>query len=78
MFENTRTTLTTVAVRRLAWNMPYHTEHHAFPAVPFHALPQAHQLLRERIAVQAPGYLAVHGEMLAALSSRGTAGSRVF
>jgi len=36
---NTRTTLTTRVVRFLAWNMPYHAEHHAMPSVPFHKLP---------------------------------------
>jgi hypothetical protein len=38
--ENTRTTLTLWLVRLFAWNMPYHGEHHAYPAVPFHALPR--------------------------------------
>ena len=47
-------------IRRLAWNMPYHAEHHAYPALPFHALPAAHRLLQARIAVQARGYVAVH------------------
>ena len=27
-------------VRWLLWNMPHHAEHHAYPAVPFHALPR--------------------------------------
>ena len=30
--ENTRTTLTLTLVRLFAWNMPYHAEHHAYPA----------------------------------------------
>ena len=34
-WENTRTTLTGLPVRFLAWNMPFHAEHHANPAVPF-------------------------------------------
>ncbi|MFM2355967.1 MAG: hypothetical protein RLZZ528_1703, partial [Pseudomonadota bacterium] len=34
MFENTRTTFTNRAVRFLAWNMPYHVEHHVMPQVP--------------------------------------------
>jgi fatty acid desaturase len=38
--ENTRTTLTLWLVRLFAWNMPYHAEHHAYPAVPFHARPR--------------------------------------
>jgi fatty acid desaturase len=64
MLENSRTTRSLAAVRRLAWNMPYHAEHHAYPALPFHALPAAHRLLRSKIAVQASGYVAVHREMV--------------
>jgi len=70
MLRNTRTTHTTWLMRRLAWNMPYHVEHHAYPALPFHALPAAHDQLRDKIAVLAPGYIAVHGKLLAGL--RGT------
>lgn len=44
MFANTRTTLTSRLVRFLAWNMPYHTEHHVMPQVPFHQLPRLHRL----------------------------------
>ena len=40
MLENTRTTFTTALVRLIAWNMPFHAEHHAYPAVPFHKLPR--------------------------------------
>lgn len=58
MFENTRTTFTTAAVRFLAWNMPYHVEHHVYPAVPFHQLPQLHQLMRDELRVTADGYAA--------------------
>jgi fatty acid desaturase len=35
---NTRSTRTNAVARWLAWQMPYHTAHHAFPAVPFHRL----------------------------------------
>ena len=44
--ENTRTTRTLALVRLFAWNMPYHAEHHAYPAVPFHALPRLHGQVR--------------------------------
>jgi fatty acid desaturase len=74
MLENSRTTRSLAAIRRLAWNMPYHAEHHAYPALPFHALPAAHRLLRARITVQAAGYVAVHREILAGLR-RGAAAS---
>ena len=40
MLVNTRTLLTLPPVRWLAWNMPFHAEHHSFLAVPFHALPR--------------------------------------
>ncbi|MDF1751077.1 MAG: fatty acid desaturase [Alphaproteobacteria bacterium] len=64
MFRNTRTTLTNPVIRALAWNMPYHTEHHAFMAVPFHRLPEVHALFQDRIAEQTPGYLAFHKDYL--------------
>jgi fatty acid desaturase len=59
MFRNTRSTGTTAAVRFLAWNMPYHAGHHAFPGVPFHALPRLHNRLAPYLSVLAPGYVAV-------------------
>jgi len=57
-FSNTRTTLTTRFVRFLAWNMPYHTEHHAFMGVPFHALPDVHTRFRDRLENVSDGYAA--------------------
>lgn len=56
MFENTRTTYTTALMRFLAWNMPYHTEHHVFPAVPFHQLPALHGLMKDELGVTAQVY----------------------
>ena len=70
MLRNSRTTHTTWLMRRLAWNMPYHVEHHAYPALPFHGLAAAHELLKDKIAVQAPGYIAVHREILVGLRDR--------
>ncbi|MEL6798241.1 MAG: fatty acid desaturase [Pseudomonadota bacterium] len=58
MFENTRTTFTNRVVRFLAWNMPYHIEHHAYPAVPFHRLPELHRLAEAHLVTTAPGYVA--------------------
>lgn len=65
MLKNSRTTRSNALVRRLAWNMPYHSEHHAYPALPFHALPAAHEALKDAIAVQADGYIAVQMELIA-------------
>lgn len=57
MLENTRTTFTTALVRFVAWNMPYHAEHHAYPAVPFHKLPEFHRIVREHLRTTESGYI---------------------
>jgi len=56
MFQNTRTTFTTAAVRFLAWNMPFHAEHHAFPSVPFHRLGEFHLRAAPHLGVTENGY----------------------
>ena len=70
MLRNSRSTRSNRLVRRLAWNMPYHAEHHAYPALPFHALPAAHGLLAERIETQATGYWAAHRDILIKIRNR--------
>ncbi len=67
MLRNTRTTVTNRVVRFFAWNMPYHAEHHAWPAVPFHRLPALHRVLRDRLAVTANGYPAAAQAAVAAI-----------
>jgi fatty acid desaturase len=69
--ENTRTTLTLALVRLFAWNMPYHAEHHAYPAVPFHALPRLHAQVRSRIEHLEPGYVAATVKVNRHLFGRG-------
>jgi fatty acid desaturase len=54
---NTRTTLTNGLVRLLMWNMPFHAEHHMYPSIPFHRLPEAHTAIRARLGFLQPGYL---------------------
>lgn len=68
MFENTRTTFTSRLVRWLAWNMPYHAEHHACPTVPFHKLPDLHQRARAHLLRTSDGYSGFHREMVASFS----------
>lgn len=60
MLANTRTTRSVGPVRWLMWNMPFHTEHHVFPAVPFHALPALHRLMRAHLVDPSPGYTDFH------------------
>ena len=67
MFENSRTIFTNRLVRFLAWNMPYHAEHHAYPAVPFHRLPELHALARPHLRVTEAGYAAFHRKYAADL-----------
>jgi fatty acid desaturase len=64
MFANTRTTHTNTALLLLAWRMPYHAEHHCFPSVPFHALVRLNALIGKRTQVTAPGYFALHRNLL--------------
>ena len=73
MFENSRTTFTNWLTRKIAWNMPYHAEHHAFPAVPFFRLPEWHALTRAHLQVTETGYARFHTKVIAALSRKANA-----
>ncbi|UWQ93207.1 fatty acid desaturase [Rhodobacteraceae bacterium M382] len=64
MLENSRTTFTNRLVRFLAWNMPYHAEHHSFPNVPFHQLPAFHAITRAHLKSTSPGYAVFTGEYI--------------
>lgn len=67
ILARTRTTLTTPVMRWLMWNMPYHGEHHAYPAVPWHALPALHQLLQPELRYVQPGYARFQQRALSSL-----------
>jgi fatty acid desaturase len=61
MLSNTRTTYTLWPVRFLMWQMPYHAEHHRYPALPFFALARAHVRLEPHLAhVERRGYSGLH------------------
>jgi len=51
-------------LRFLYWNMNYHTEHHMFPAVPFHALPRLRALVSAGMPPAYRGLLSAWREML--------------
>ena len=67
-FANTRTTLSNPLVRFLMWNLPYHAEHHLFPNIAFHNLPEAHRYLRPHLKHVAKGYIQVQREIVRTLS----------
>ncbi|MGC4086696.1 MAG: fatty acid desaturase [Polyangiaceae bacterium] len=67
--SNTRTTYTLWPVRLLMWEMPYHAEHHRYPALPFHTLAEAHALIGPALVhVERAGYTGLHESLLAELS----------
>merc|ERR1719272_1114871 len=65
-----RTTVGWTFYTKLAWNMPYHIEHHAWPAVPFHLLPDVHERIKNgqpenRCLIKGDqGFFAIHKEFL--------------
>lgn len=69
MLENSRTTYTNALVRLLAWNMPYHAEHHSYPAVPFYRLPELHALIQQHLSVTEHGYGSFNAKYYAAMKT---------
>ena len=61
---NTRTTLTWFLIKFMMWNMPFHAEHHLYPSIPFHALPQTHQHLKEHFTKIDRGYVKVNRDIV--------------
>ena len=57
MLENTRTVLTIAPLRLLAWNMAYHTAHHALPQAPFFRLGVLDAVLRDHVVETRDGYV---------------------
>jgi fatty acid desaturase len=61
---NTRTVLMNPAFRFLYANMNYHIEHHMFPMVPFHRLPELHAMIRSDCPPAYPGIWAAWKEIV--------------
>lgn len=64
---NTRTFLTNPVFRFLYVNMNYHIEHHMFPMVPYHALPQLHEMIKDQCPAPYPSVWACWREIVPAL-----------
>jgi len=67
IFRNTRTLKAPAPMRWLMWNMSWHTAHHCFPGVPFHALPALHQEILTRREVPTRGYIQAQRDIFAGL-----------
>jgi len=63
---NSRSVLMNPVSRFIYWNMNYHVEHHMFPMVPYHALPQLHELIKHDLPAPNRSMWAGYKEMLPA------------
>lgn len=71
MLSNTRTTYTLWPVRFLMWEMPYHADHHRYPALPFFVLARAHVHLEPHLThIARSGYSGLHMAILRDLRKR--------
>lgn len=64
---NTRTVLMNPVIRFLYSNMNYHLEHHMYPAVPYHRLPELHRLIGGDLPTPAPSMWAAYREIVPTL-----------
>jgi fatty acid desaturase len=66
ILARTRTVISSPFVRWWLWNMNYHAEHHAWPSIPWHRLPNAHVEVREQLGSCVSGYGALHANIIRA------------
>jgi len=64
---NCRTVYMNRINRFLYWNMNYHVEHHMFPLVPYHALPELHELVKDDMPTPYPNLITAWKEIIPAL-----------
>ena len=65
---NSRTIYMNPIFRFLYWNMNYHVEHHLFPLVPYHALPELHEAIKADCPPSYPSSIAAYREIIPALA----------
>jgi fatty acid desaturase len=64
---NSRTVHMNRINRFLYWNMNYHVEHHMFPMVPYHRLPDLHEQIKHDLAPAYPSLWAAYQEIIPAV-----------
>ena len=62
--QSTRSFRTNWFFQFLYFNMNHHIEHHLYPTVPFHALPELSSKLGDQLPAPDPGFLSTHWEVL--------------
>ena len=70
LLKNTRTTLSNRIVHLIAWQMPFHSEHHLYPNVPFYHLEKIHKHVANRVIVEPEGYVAGQRKIIQWLRNR--------
>lgn len=61
---NSRSVMMNPVSRFVYWNMNYHVEHHMFPMIPYHALPQLHALIKHDLPAANPSIWDGYMEMI--------------
>lgn len=61
---STRSLGCALPTRVLYWNMNFHVEHHLYPGIPFHALPELNRLIRHELPEPARGAIGANLEIL--------------
>lgn len=64
IMARTRSVESNAFIRWWLWNANYHAEHHAWPGIPWHALPKAHELVREHLEHHVKGYAPLQANVL--------------
>lgn len=64
---NSRSVLMNPVSRFIYWNMNYHIEHHMFPMVPYHRLPELHAKIKHDLPAPCPSIWAGYREALPAI-----------
>lgn len=63
---NSRTVYMGPVLRFLYWNMNYHIEHHMYPMVPYHQLPQLHKVIKDDLPPTYSGLNEAYREIIPA------------
>jgi fatty acid desaturase len=61
---STRSLACALVPRLLYWNMNFHVEHHLYPGVPFHALPEVNRLVKHELPRPTRGAIRANIEIL--------------
>jgi fatty acid desaturase len=64
---NSRTLYMNPVLRFIYWNMNYHIEHHMFPMVPYHLLPELHEAVKADMPRPYSGLVEAYREIIPAL-----------